>query len=215
MQHRVTRRRAALTRHSGQHDTGINDTAAVLDCTAGPAPGDPYSAPPPERPFLEEVGRDPGKLRIGVRTTSLGEAALHPDCRSGVENVAQKLEALGHHVEEASPRALDREDAFAGAGVVMMVSIARELDRWSQRTGRPIGRADVEPTTWFAAEIGRGVKAADFVAATEELQRAARELVAWWSDGFDLLLTAVTSTPTPEIGPLGPKRGHLAAAPPA
>ncbi len=37
---------------------------AYLDATSGPALWDPYWAPPPPRPFIEEVGADPGKLKI-------------------------------------------------------------------------------------------------------------------------------------------------------
>ena len=46
----------------------VRDSAAVLDACAGPAPGDPYTAPPPARPWRDEVGADPGRLRIGFRT---------------------------------------------------------------------------------------------------------------------------------------------------
>ena len=46
----------------------IRDTALVLDAVAGPGTGDPYSAPPPARPFRDEVGAPPGRLRIGLRT---------------------------------------------------------------------------------------------------------------------------------------------------
>ena len=46
----------------------VRDTAAVLDAIAGPGIGDPYTAPAPARPFIEEVGAAPGALRIGVRS---------------------------------------------------------------------------------------------------------------------------------------------------
>ena len=42
----------------------VRDSAALLDATAGAGPGDPYAAPPPARPFLQEVGAAPGRLRI-------------------------------------------------------------------------------------------------------------------------------------------------------
>src|SRR5436309_2629943 len=40
----------------------VRDTAAVLDATAGPGVGDPYTAPAPARPWRDEVGADPGRL---------------------------------------------------------------------------------------------------------------------------------------------------------
>ncbi|MDQ1496804.1 MAG: amidase, partial [Actinomycetota bacterium] len=43
----------------------VRDSAAFLDAVCGPMPGDLYVAPAPLRPFREEVGADPGRLRIG------------------------------------------------------------------------------------------------------------------------------------------------------
>src|SRR3954463_10555240 len=48
----------------------MRDTAAILDAVHGPMPGDPYAAPTPARPFLDEVGAGPGRLRVGLLTSS-------------------------------------------------------------------------------------------------------------------------------------------------
>src|SRR5438128_4591274 len=86
----------------------VRDTAALLDAVAGPMPGDPYFAPPPARPFAAEVGRDPGRLRIGVLARVPGDAfGLHPDCAAAARDTARLLESLGHVVEESHPAALD------------------------------------------------------------------------------------------------------------
>jgi Asp-tRNA(Asn)/Glu-tRNA(Gln) amidotransferase A subunit family amidase len=37
----------------------VRDSALMLDCSAGPEPGDPYAAPPHECSFLEAVTRPP------------------------------------------------------------------------------------------------------------------------------------------------------------
>src|SRR5215211_4788246 len=83
----------------------VRDTAAILDVTAGPAPGDMAVAPPPARPWLEEVGADPGRLHVGVLSTSpAGE--LHPECRDAALGAGRLLESLDPHVEESHPPAL-------------------------------------------------------------------------------------------------------------
>ena len=60
----------------------VRDSAALLDATSGPDLGDPYWAPPPARPFLAEVGADPGRLRIGYTTrTPDGDLAIRTASR--------------------------------------------------------------------------------------------------------------------------------------
>jgi Asp-tRNA(Asn)/Glu-tRNA(Gln) amidotransferase A subunit family amidase len=44
----------------------VRDSAAMLDAIAGPEPTSPYWAPPQARPFREEVGAPPGRLRIAL-----------------------------------------------------------------------------------------------------------------------------------------------------
>ncbi len=189
----------------------VRDSAAILDAIRGPAPGDPYTAPAPERPYREEVGRDPGRLRIGFTTrrpaTSGSDAPVAADCVRAVEQAAHALEALGHHVEEAAPAVLEAPDDGSML-VIFATSIARDLDRWSARIGRTIGLDEVEPTTALAAEIGRAASAARYIEAVENLQGYARELAAWWTSGFDVLLTPTLATAPWPIGPLGPHGGE-------
>ena len=67
----------------------VRDSAALLDATAGPDAGDPYWAPPPPRPFLQEVGAHPGKLRIAFAATSPTCSPVHADCVCAVQEAAK------------------------------------------------------------------------------------------------------------------------------
>ncbi|WP_414938377.1 amidase family protein [Amycolatopsis sp. cmx-11-51] len=87
-------------------------TRSVRD-TAGAAPGDPCSAPPPDRPYRTEVGADPGSLRIGYRITAPGTCeTAHADCVAAVERTARLLESLGHPVTPSAAAALDAPGMF-------------------------------------------------------------------------------------------------------
>jgi amidase len=179
----------------------VRDTAAVLDVTAGAAPGDPYTAPPPRRPWRDEVGADPGRLRIGLRTDVPGrDQPVHPDGVAAATATATLLEALGHDVDAASPSALD--DDLDGALLrYFTVAVARDIDRWSARIGTTIGEGDVEGRNWFFHEVGKTVTGPQFLADTETIQSWSRRLAAWWADdGFDLLLTPTFEVPPPPIG---------------
>ena len=62
----------------------VRDSAAFLDVSHGMELGSSYTAPAPARPFLAEVGRDPGRLRIGYSTVAPIGTPVDPECVSGV-----------------------------------------------------------------------------------------------------------------------------------
>jgi amidase len=195
----------AMTTHEHVLTRSVRDTAAVLDAIAGPGPGDPYTAPPPARPFLEEVGADPGALRIGFRTErgpGLGDA--HPDAVRAVQETVELLESLGHHVEPAPLPALDDPRFGDGVGIAFGVWIARELERWSAKLGRELKPSDLDPWNAFQAEVGLGITGAQYIGALEGLQEYARGVAQWWADGNDVLVTPQVADATPHLGELGP-----------
>jgi amidase len=184
----------------------VRDTARILDVTQGPMPGDPYWAPPPDRPYAESVGRDPGRLRIGLMARGPRDIEIDPECAAGARKVAETLESLGHHVEEAHPEAIEDPDNGVGVATVITCHTARALAAWGEKLGEPVREQDVEPMTWALAEIGRGTDSSRYLAAMEKVHGIARRMAAWWESGFDLLLTPTCGAPPPPIG-------HLAGTP--
>jgi amidase len=180
----------------------VRDTALVLDVAAGAGPGDPYTAPPPTRPYREEVGVPPGRLRIGLRTRTRAGAESAPDCVRAVANAGRLLESLGHHVEAVDVPALD-QPIDAAFGTVMMVAVARDLARWSMRTGETIGPDDVEPGNRFLAEMGAAVTGIDYAQAIETMQTWSRRVAAWWND-YDILVTPTSTAIPVRLGELAP-----------
>jgi amidase len=197
----------------------VRDTAVVLDAVAGPAPGDPYAAPTPLRPFAEEVGADAGHLRIGVQTAPFGgNVTTHPDCVAAVDSVARLLESAGHHVEPTHLAVLDAPEFVADFVMVWATGTAYDVDHyWPGKLGRPIGPEDVEPLTWALADVARASSASDFLAARQRLQAVARGVANWFETGFDLLLTPTIAEPPPLLGqfdspPDNPLHGLFRAA---
>ena len=82
----------------------VRDSAALLDATCGAGPGDPYVAPRPERPFLDEVAADPGKLRIAFTSVSPNAAPVEADSLRALADAAKLCADLGHSVEEIDPK---------------------------------------------------------------------------------------------------------------
>ena len=178
----------------------VRDTAAVLDAVAGPALGEPYAAPPPARPYGDEVGATPGRLRVGVQATAPAGTATHRECVAAAQAAGRLLESLGHHVEESRVEALDDPEYPQQFILVWSSGTAYDLDHyWPSRLGKPIGQDDVEPLTWALAELGRSYSAADFLAAREWLQANSRRVAAWFGE-HDLLVTPTLAEPPPLLG---------------
>jgi amidase len=178
----------------------VRDCAGILDAIAGPEPGDPYVAPSPARPYREEVGADPGRLRVGLLTTPPGgQFEAHPDVVAGARAAASLLEELGHDVTLEHPPELDDPEYVRTFIVRWSAGVAWSLGWWERRTGRSIGTDDVEPCTWALAEMGRSHTAPDYLRAVEHHQLASRA-AARWHERFDLMLTPTLGEPPTRIG---------------
>lgn len=196
----------------------VRDTAALLDVTAGAMPGDPYFAPPPQRPYAQEVGADPGRLRIGLMDVAPRAGELHPECEAAVQGAGKLLESLGHHVELSYPKALDDPEVVIAYVKIVGANIAFALDAWGRKIGREIGEDDVEPLTWAIAQESRKHSGPDYVATVAREHLHGRNLAAWWEEGFDLLLTPTCAAPPPALGylatdPENPLASYLKSAP--
>ena len=175
----------------------VRDSAAVLDACAGPAPGDPCIAPPPARPWRDEVEAAPGRLRIGFRTLRTDERGWDPDCAAAVEAAVHLLADLGHEVEDDSPACLDAlvdRPMIETMHLIKYAHVAGELARLGALVGRELGAGDVEPNTWSAADAARGVSGVQLMQALAEQHRYARRLAGWWAGGFDILVTPTLAT---------------------
>ena len=178
----------------------VRDTAAILEAVHGPAPGDPYVAPPPSRPYTEEVGAEVGRLRIGLLTEPQLEAEPNEVVAEAARDAARLLESLGHTVEESYPTGFEELDLLDCFLTRWMAGQAATLDQLGMVFGREIGPGDVEPLTWALAEEGRRRSAARYLTAVGQHQLVSRIVAAWFGSGFDLLLTPTLGEPPPPLG---------------
>jgi amidase len=179
----------------------VRDTAAILEAVHGPAPGDPYVAPPPARPYTEEVGADPGKLHIGLLTEpQLNGAEPNAVVAEAARDAARLLESLGHTIEESYPTGFEKLDLLDSFLTRWMAGQAATLDELGIVVGRAIDPDDVEPLTWALAEEGRRRTAAQYLTAVGRHQLVSRMVAAWFESGFDLLLTPTLGEPPPPLG---------------
>jgi len=177
----------------------VRDTAALLDATAGAGPGDPYVAPPPRRPYLDETRGAPRPLHIAYTTAAPNDAPVDAEYLKALAETVACCKDLGHKVQEADPE-IDRAAVVPTfltlAAANMVVTLASH-----PTAGRPARKGEVENATWGTAQKGEKIAAADYVRATQTMHRLGRQMAAFHA-GYDVLLT-------PGLGTLPPKLGWI------
>ncbi len=184
----------------------VRDSAALLDAIQGSAPGDPFLAAPPEKPYLETIKEAPGKLRIAFSTAHPLGHELHPECIRAVENTAQLLESLGHDVEMA-PLPYHREDLTKSFVMMVFGEAAADVQELGEFLGRPVTFADVEESTMGVALLGRAFSAKDYAYYRRKWNGLARRAGAFHQQ-YDLILTSTVSMPPFPVGALQPTAGE-------
>ena len=167
----------------------VADTAAVLDVLRGPDPLCWYNAPAPTRPYAQEVGADPGRLRVGVVEVPPLGMPVDPACLVAVRATAAQLSDLGHDVRVVP---LDVPDAALSAFLDMVNSGLADFEGidWSR----------TEPHIQASRAAAATVDSLRYVAAVHALQRYTREVTAAWGRDYDVLLTPTLAVLPPPVG---------------
>lgn len=175
----------------------VRDCAALLDATAGPGAGDPYAAPLPSRAYLEEVGANPGRLRIAFTRKTPNGAEVDAESLRELDSVARLCESLGHHVEEADP--VVEGDAMVPAFITLIA--ANTVVNLGSHPGknRPPLAGELENVTREMYERGLRVGGADYVKAVNAAHRLGRQMAAFHAD-YDVLLTPGLAGVAPKLG---------------
>jgi len=168
----------------------VADSAAILDALSRPDRLAWWSPPTSGRPFLEEVGADPGRLRVAVNTVSAMGVEVAPEPLAAVEHAAALLESLGHQVVR-----LDG-DLFDPAGLGDFLNLMN-----SGMAGYPgLDPERIEPHNRAALEAAQALDSLGYAESLAALQLQSRDILARFDDEFDLLLTPTMAIEPPPVG---------------
>ena len=178
----------------------VRDAVGVLDVISRRMPGEPYYAPPLPRPLVQEVGADPGQLRIGVLDRPAGEGYLDdPQCRAAGAGAARLLESLGHHVDQSAPAAMFDREFARHFNTIIAADAEAMFQAFETVLGRPISEDEIEPRNVRYRQAGRTLGAVAYLESRAWCGIWARRMADWWND-HDLLVTPAVGAPPPELG---------------
>ncbi len=176
----------------------VRDSAGLLDVSSGVELGAPYYPPPQQRPFLQEVGADPGKLRIALIADSPAGTPVDPECRLAATEAAKLCESLGHKIEEAKwpmDAAILRRAFLA----IINVSVARALDDAATTLGRAVTDKDVELVTWAMAQEGRKISSVAYSSAIATIHQIGFTM-AKFQQVYDVIINPTLGKPPVPLG---------------
>jgi amidase len=180
----------------------VRDSAAMLDATDGAQSGDPFQAPAKAGPYLEEVGRSPGRLRIAWSSETPSGRPMGEEALGALHETVETLRALGHELIErglgVDYRALYRAQRLVSAG-----NFAASMLRWAERLGREPGEGELGPLARRALDRSREVSGEQAIWGWQELRLRCRQILAAF-DTFDVYLTPTMGLPSPRLDWLDP-----------
>ncbi|MFK8020431.1 MAG: amidase [Pseudomonadales bacterium] len=178
----------------------VRDSALILDISQGSETGAPYHAPAPERPYLEELTREPGKLRIALMAKPIVPMPVHAECSAAVDEAARLCERLGHEVVEAAP-AVPVKEYYEAVGVISAVGALATVTAREKVLGRKVTREDLEPITFARAQQGRSITGLQYAQARRFFHQMGAVLGQFHTQ-YDLILSPTMASPPAKIGEL-------------
>ncbi|MFS3129052.1 amidase [Nocardioides sp. Bht2] len=179
----------------------VRDSALLLDIVGQPLDGDLIGAPGPEASFVEQMGREPGKLRIGLVTDRADGGEVDAECAAAAEDAAAFLTGLGHEIVPVS-WTYNPEQHMGAFGVVMGVSLLSQVDSRLAELGRELNDDDLEPFTRMMYDHYRGtIGAVDYANALNGLQVTSWQVAQMFA-GLDFVLTPTIAKRVPKLGVL-------------
>jgi len=187
----------------------VRDSAAMLDATCGADNGAPFRVEMPERPYMQEIEREPGRLKVAFNTRSPMETPVHPEYVKATVETALLLQKMGHAVEETEPP-IDGKALGMSYMSMYFGEVAADINELKLLLGRDATRDDVETLTWTLGLLGRATSAFSFVNAIRKWGEASR-IMGKFHETYDVYLTPTIAQPPIRVGALKPKSFEKAA----
>src|SRR6185295_5051231 len=174
----------------------VRDAAALLDAVAGGDVGAAGQPVPPARPYRDEVGSPPGRLRIAWTTTPASGDKIDLECEKAVHETVRLLQDLGHELIEDYPRH-DWETYIQSLHVIWTSNLAFATDMVAGMLGRKPGPETLETGTLGCYQDGKRFTAVDVLNAMMHGNMLSRQFGAFFEKVDVLVTTTIPRLPAP------------------
>lgn len=174
----------------------VRDSAAMLDATGYAQPASPYATPAKERPYMEEITRAPGQLRIAWSSETPTGKPIAPEVQTALERTAETLRALGHDVREQG-LGIDYRALYRAQGAVSASNFSAGMKEWIAQKGREPGD-DIEGLARRLYERGKAMSGQDAMEGWRTLRKFNRQILQRF-ETWDVYLTPVLCTTPPRV----------------
>ena len=178
----------------------VRDSAAFLDISVGPEPGLPYTVPAQKIPYLVEVKRDPGKLKIGVMNGEGAGLKVEEDCLKALEHARRLCEDLGHNTV-AVPWPDDLNNVPTGdiLGTLMGTEGLYGIEAVEKQLGREVKQDELELVNWWQVKRSRTLNATQYLTAKRDQVKVAQIMHKAYGD-YDMVLSPTMAALPPKLG---------------
>ena len=180
----------------------VRDSAAMLDATGYPQPGDPFQAPAKDGPYLDEVSKSPGRLRIAWSAETPSDRPIVEEMLSTMHRTVELLKGLGHEVFEQG-LGIDYRLLYRAQSLVSASNFSANIQRWIERLGREPGAGELGPLARRAYDSGRRLTGQQAFWGWQQLRLMNRQILERF-EGFDVYLTPTMSQTSPRLDWLNP-----------
>jgi amidase len=180
----------------------VRDSAAMLDATGYAQPGDPFQAPAKAGPYLEDVSRSPGRLRIAWSAETPSGRPMSDEMIKALHDTVATLEALGHEVFEQG-LGIDYRLLYRSQSLVSASNFSATIQRWIDQLGRQPNESELGALAQRGWEAGLKITGQQALWGWQQLRLINRQILNRF-ETFDVFLTPTMSTTSPRLDWLDP-----------
>lgn len=184
----------------------VRDSALIMDASHGREKGSPYWTAPQDRPFVEEVERDPASLRVAIIADSMTGMPVAPDILRVLDSSIKLLLSLGHEVTSIQ-LPLDPQKLFGAHGAATGTALVKAIRDREQVLGRAVDEGDLEPISYQLFRNAQTIDGERLYRARLTFESVSRQMEDI-CERYDVILSPVTATLAAPLGELSLDRPY-------